>query len=105
MYSTDYFIDKFSAIPDDRWCVGPYADGEGRFCARGHCGATKLGVYNDEDRALVKLFWFSKDAEGKSLYLSVSEVSDGGDKRYKQATPRERILTALDHIKKYNSEE
>lgn len=36
-FSIKYFISKFEAIPEDKWCVGDYYK-EGSACALGHLG-------------------------------------------------------------------
>ena len=40
----NYFINKFTAIPEEDWAQGDYVDRAGRCCALGHCG-----VRNDNE--------------------------------------------------------
>lgn len=100
MYTVDYFISKFSAIPDNLWNAGEMIDKHGRHCAYGHCGVTDGDIVNDtmneEGKALSDLFY----KNGLIPHLSVIGVNDGNDKRYKQPTPKQRILAALYDIKK-----
>lgn len=83
-YDREYFIQKFTAIPDSAFCVGSFHDGQGRSCALGHCD-------NDtqEYEGLHALLW--KPSEQQSC----SCINDGQDHRYQQPTPRQRILAAL----------
>lgn len=34
-YNVEYFIAKFEAIPEDKWCVNTQEDEKGRRCAAG----------------------------------------------------------------------
>ena len=99
-YTVDYFIEKFSAIPDEKWIVGDYADDRGCCCALGHCGYRFIGgsIFNpvntggtDEGAALSRLF--------DEHHLSVPLVNDQIEARYQQPTPKARILAALADIK------
>lgn len=93
-YDVDYFIEKFKAIPEELWCVGSYSIRE-QHCALGYCGE-QAG---------------SRTEEGKSLSIitenAVSSINDNLDNRYRQSTPKQRILAALEDIKKgtYEREE
>lgn len=91
----DYFIDKFTTIPDSEWCIGWFSDKEGRHCAYGHCGV-EVGNSTDESRALDRLFRKSDLA----LYDIIAEINDGRREEYHQSTPKARILAALEDIKK-----
>lgn len=90
-----FFIDKFSKIPDELWCVGftedPYDSR--KHCAYGWCG--KRGVFSEQGEIIRNLFWL--------LRLQVAEVNDGDNADYQQATPKARILQALYDIKKLQS--
>lgn len=98
-YDYDYFLNKFSAIPDEQWCTGAYVlhGDQGRLhCALGHCGVRDAEFWTDEGMALVALF-------GDDLYsgMRITAINDniGYGKRYKQPTPKQRILTALRNLK------
>lgn len=105
-YSVDYFIEKFEAIPEDKWCVGSLHS-NGRSCALGHCGMTAdpevepFGImffnWSDEGMALTKLL--------DKLGLKPWEINDympfmKDAYRYIQKTPKQRILAALNDVKK-----
>lgn len=116
MYTVDYFIAKFSLIPEDKWAIGIFATRKNIFspikmCAQGFCLPNKavkaaLGkhlVYPDvndssykEVFALVELFGNSK---------AVARINNGKNIEYQQSTPRRRILAALNDIKKKQEEE
>jgi hypothetical protein len=92
-YTRDYFIAKFEAIPEDKWCTDSY-EFQGRHCALGHCG---LNGGNDTPAAtpeeagvLLELF--------REIRASVTDVNDGLDARYRQDTPKQRILAALREV-------
>ena len=62
IYDIDYFINKFTQIPDDYWICGSlYTKSEEKImsCALGHCGiiiSEEKYLENPEAFALVKLF-------------------------------------------------
>ena len=91
-YDADYFIRRFSAIPDEKWCTGAYRKGDA-MCASGHCllwGDHGRRESTNEWRALCDMF-------GRN---APSLVNDGHCPRYRQKTPRARILAALRDAKK-----
>lgn len=94
-YTVDYFIEKFEAIPDEKWCTGVFEDMTGACCALGHCGYRGYNV-TDESRSLSRLF---------GRYHQVGCINDGdelGDGEIVEKygyTPKERILNALREIK------
>ncbi len=98
LYDTQYFISKFLAIPESRWLVGWYEQGEAA-CAYGHCGEGRDGC-TSESIALMQLF--------NEYDLSVTMINDGA-LTYTASepqrliikvgrTPRARILMALKYI-------
>lgn len=93
-FTADYFIEKFTAISEEDWCVGLYTDQTGSHCALGHCGVRNEYGNTEgttEGTALWQLF---QDAK-----LSVSDVNDGWSRHFKQPTPKQRIIAALNQIK------
>lgn len=91
-YDVDYFINKFEAIPEDKWCTGNYIDKAGNHCALGHCGERAvLGGLTEEAKALSGLFTQIDDEP--------AGVNDGHSDAYNQPTPKQRILSALRDIK------
>lgn len=90
--TVEYFINKFEAIPEEKWATGEYSK-KGKCCALGHCGVktekrTGFPILTDEGEVLNEL-----------LDYKVPEINDGQDERYKQTTPKERILAALKDVK------
>lgn len=87
-YNIDYFIKKFTAIPEGKWCTGMYLNDNDQSCALGHCGVryTESCGYNktDEANALITIFGRS----GKVININDFELELGN-------TPRTRILRAL----------
>jgi hypothetical protein len=97
-YTVDYFITKFSAIPDDQWFVGEFQNPvvPSQQCAYGHCGCTPTEQENAEANILDRLF---RDHD-----LNVACVNDGDDSKMAGdfnhlPTPKARILAALESFK------
>lgn len=94
-----YFIDKFSAIPDSEWrCDGLYGgDGEPK-CALGHCGL------RDNTRN-------GETAETSAFYTVILNVCSRGVTNlndcpidgFPQTTPKARILAALELSKSFGN--
>lgn len=65
MYTIQYFIDKFEAIPEEKWCTHTQQNDKGQRCAFGHCmpleelqtgsNSTRYGTETEEGKALYKL--------------------------------------------------
>lgn len=87
-YDVDYFIKKFSAIPDDKWCTNVTTNDIGQHCAYGHCGLSGASAIseNHEGDALRDLFRING--------FSVTGVNDGYTK-IQGSNPKERIINAL----------
>lgn len=85
-YTIQYFIEKFEAIPEERWTTGTFKDDLGRCCVLGHCGHN---IYRDteESRYLYNIL-------SGSNYGAIS-INDGLHRKYSQHTPKQRVLAAL----------
>jgi hypothetical protein len=92
-FTPEYFIAKFEAIPDELWHVGAYDGPANSHCALGHCGT----VASEEGFALMELLDHVVGAAytNGQVPSGPAVVNDGKSDRYKQATPKERILAAL----------
>lgn len=101
-YTIDYFLDKFSKIPEELWCIKAlqnFSEGFEQRCFIGWCypagvdveKQSEQGIYCEENMASARLF-----TKLKSLR---SEINNGEDPKYQQPTPRQRILAALRDIK------
>lgn len=89
-YDAEYFIEKFEAIPEEKWrSDGFYGSSDSEtFCAMGHCGVRDDGEWPGGDAdALIDLFLANT--------IAVVEINDGGDQNFPQPTPKQRILAAL----------
>ena len=90
-YTVEYFIRFFRKIPDNKWCVGNYVEGE-KMCALGHCGETNVGK-TKKSTALSNIFI-------KKLSLTPDQINDGEETEImdfeKISTPKKRILAALE---------
>lgn len=92
MYDVNYFIEKFEAIPEDKWCTMSL-EIEGRHCALGHCSVYKMNErLHGEGQALVSLLF-------NSLGFSVFYINDRETYDYPQNSPKQRILAALYDIR------
>lgn len=103
MYTVDYFIDKFQAIPENEWTTHTHSDCNGRKCALGHC-------LTPEALAIFERQW---KVEGSASRVPLSEeyyaiqvlcphihwINNDEDPDYQQATPKARVLAALADIK------
>lgn len=79
-YTVDYFINKFSRIPTNKWTTGDYKK-HGRYCALGHAGCRGGdygGVETPESNALYYMF--------KKCDYEVDEVN-GGKTQVRITTP------------------
>lgn len=94
-YTVDYFINKFTNIPDNKWFIGALTNPKDKdsHCAMGHC---IYGSSYSEFNYLCHLF----DIGG----LYVAPINDGKNPEYKQNTPKARILAALEDIKRIQIE-
>lgn len=114
MYNAQHYIDKFTPIPDNLWCVDALRGTNNKtYCAQGHCmgdavidhynalkakSSTKYTLDNVSDSFpewgdLRKLF-------ETYLKTTVGAVNNANDVRYLQLTPKQRILKALEDIEK-----
>lgn len=95
-YNVDYFINKFEAIPEDKWFVGSYQNPNNpeQKCARGHCGGDYSWLSTEEEMALLKLL-------GR---FTTTSINDGIDLNYQQPTPKQRILAALYDLKRQTND-
>lgn len=91
IYDTQFFINFFEAIPEDKWCVNALRNSAGQCCALGHV----TDINNPCSHLHVKRMIFSE-----LLSFKVPEINNGKDPRYQQSTPKQRILAALRDVQK-----
>lgn len=91
-YTAKYFINKFSKIPDDKWCMGKYTDGYA-CCALGHCGATNTDPTTRETAHLEALF--RRLGTSAPSINDVRYLSPGIEPSHLGDTPKERVIDAL----------
>lgn len=94
-YTVDYFIQKFKAIPENKWGTGTFVFKDGRKCALGHCGMTSQKRTGKEAKSLLDLF----EING----FDVAKVNDDQCCDFRQKTAKTRILSCLNVIKKQES--
>lgn len=114
-YNTEFFIDRFKAIPREKWTCGDFKNHDGprmMACALGHCGANDDNT-DDADNpgtpmasALTQLFTSTL----KVYPHQVNDFEDGHNIPVRERNgqfyvnrgkhPRTRILNALRDIKK-----
>lgn len=108
-----YFIDKFEAIPEERWCVlRLYDEDKQQCCANGHCGVRNLPwgrILTAESMALYQLFLkldiCCSEYDDDNYSISAARVNNGNVERYQQPTPKQRILAALRDIQLIEQQE
>ena len=103
--NVQHFIDKFEAIPEERWGVGVLQAEDNTRCALGHCipqldsfpgvsvgSCSEIRIkFTDEGEELIDLMM-------DKLHMSVVDINDGNCPEYWQPTPKQRILAALRDI-------
>lgn len=119
MYTVDYFIKKFEAIPENLWLSFDQGNWGGPCCALGHCRASSDNVSGDstpEGEALQDLFYKNglrvRNALFEMQYITpggqfpaVAFINNGLVLEYAQRTPKQRILAALYDIKAMQSKD
>lgn len=108
-YNVDYFINKFEAIPEYHFTTHLFENQNGQKCPAGHCGVTHQHTVTPEGIALKQVLINLPITSKRSGTLIVdafstfpykaSCISDGLTKEYDQATPKQRILAALNDVK------
>lgn len=108
MYTTEYFIEKFSLIPEKDWTTTFYCHGRKRD-ALGHCGLedNRRGGVASWTQEAVALSYILLDVHPKGRADNVVwQVNDGIFEEYDSIeSPKIRILTALLSAKELNHEE
>jgi hypothetical protein len=107
MYTIQYFIDKFSAIPEDQWCSRTQINASGQRCAYGHCAPAGLTLLNFSNGA-----HFPEGAAFAQLdktyfpceYFQFADINNGEDLRFQQPTEKERVLAALQWCKEQEAQ-
>jgi hypothetical protein len=90
-YTVEYFIEFFNKIPEEMWIVEVFRnDNDQGRCALGFCGCSE-NTSTAKARALITIF--------SDYDIYVTSVNDGNDPTFKQSTPKQRILAALEMIK------
>jgi hypothetical protein len=88
-YDIDYFINKFEAIPEDRWTTGNYENAQGQFCALGFCGENEDNK-TEESIALCEFTGFADYS-----IVNINDEDNGTQSLKLGKTPKERILNFL----------
>lgn len=105
-YDIDYFINKFEAIPEEKWTKGMF-ENNGKHCANGHCGVNgdNYNMPPAEALALAEILhplrnksWVSF-GEYIPIFSVTVNINDGFAPEYQQPTPKQRILAALYDIR------
>jgi hypothetical protein len=111
IYDAQFFIDKFDAIPEEKWTTG-FFELNGAHCANGHCGVTDSNYKSNikEADALVALLRTLEittltDYDGFGIFEITANINDGFTSEYQQETPKQRILAALYDIKKLQTKD
>lgn len=100
VFDVDYFIKFFGAIPEEKWCTEQFHNQAGQSCAMGHLQNKCLGEKNYTDHYYLELY----DLFSKNNLPPIVAVNDNNSARFRQATPKLRIMAALQHIKDRTNE-
>jgi hypothetical protein len=87
-YTIDYFIEKFSKIPENEWEIG-ILKSKNKSCALGHCGVKSINgkwEHSVESQALVDIF--------DGTFESVYDINDGNLLEFGN-NPKIRMINAL----------
>lgn len=99
-YDVDYFLNKFEAIPEEKWITGDL-EFNGCHCALGHAGVVDNGsqwVETEESIALAILLGGNMNISPYDRFRVVYRINDN-KVRYNHETPKQRILAALNDVK------
>lgn len=99
MYTIQYFIDKFKAIPEEQWTRGQLTDANGRHCALGHCGVKNIDRRDETNKEAEALETIYRESFTKTAFLdqcySVWYIND----RNRVKTPKQNVLEWLESLK------
>ncbi len=96
-YTLESFARFFEAIPEDRWMVNGYADGQGRHDAAGHLGAVPFQHYSHAPAA--KAFNELLKPIGRHI-LDVNDLN----RDLSKLGPKHRVMIAIDLARKFYAE-
>jgi hypothetical protein len=89
-YTIEHFLTKFAAIPEEGVVTGANMLAEDKRCALGWC-MVKFDRFYVIGPEYVALNHFAYGL----LNADMAVINDGRDKRFKQETPKQRVLAAL----------
>lgn len=102
MYNCDYFINKISNTPEDKFCIGNFWDFDGRHCVNGMCGLRSISDRTEESIALQKVFsvltiheFGNEVRDFKNYSQKGASINNGFAYEYQQPTVKQRLLAAL----------
>lgn len=102
-----YFIDKFAAIPEDKWTTGAfYRPSSDTYCALGHLGVRTNLDKHDELRAEGKVLeaLLFKHTKGKHYIPDINDNLVNAYRAYGK-TPKQRVVNFLTELRtKVNQE-
>lgn len=115
-YDVDYFIQKFKAIPEEKWMTDDLGYPETPRCANGHfCdGRMYTPIMGELRKVFLPLInkitcikwhitdnYLNPDKDEHRNYSRIAEqINNGNTVEYQQPTPKQRVLAALYDIKK-----
>lgn len=100
-YDVEFFINKFEAIPEDKWCTHRFGDGEGRHCALGHCEGEGWAI-TEETSALIGISnKYSIPIFGD--LCTIAAINDGCLDN--TGTPKQRVVNFLKQVKQLQEED
>lgn len=96
VYDVDYFIKKFEAIPENKWCTHARDGVNGTHCAHGWCSPNTTYASLEEIALTIIAIQNPVFLEGRNGF---GPINNGCSELYKQTTPKQRILAVLRDIK------
>lgn len=102
-YDSQYFIDKFSAIPEEKWCIRAiqrFENGIEQRCAMGWCFSKNINPNKISEEDIRSQENLQMDRFFHRINASRVDINNGDDPRYQQPTPKQRVLAAFADIQK-----
>lgn len=111
-YNTRYFIEKFEAIPEERWLDGSQGEDGGPRCAYGHCAdngqngsKTAEGIMLTQIISRLTGLKPLDDSRAAPHVHTPARINNGDILQYQQPTPKQRTLAALYDVDRIESDE
>lgn len=97
-FNLEYFIKKFSDIPEEKWTTGQFVDESGCMCAYGHCGDRKGQEDGKESKDLSRII-MDKDEVWPYHLADINDGNYDHEETYGN-NPKDRVVNYLKSLRK-----